>query len=136
MERVSARERRSRGAEESLAQVVLGFESIIVFLGGLAVYGLDALPGGIAPWWGIVAGSVLAVLMIATSGVVRFRWGIVLGWVWQALIVLGGFIVPALVIVGVIFGGMYAYATIKGRALDRRNASRAHASSPHASNGD
>ncbi len=136
MERVSGRVRRPRGAEESLAQVVLGFESIIVFLGGLAVYGLNALPAGIASWWGIVAGSVLAALMVATTGAVRFRWGIALGWVWQAVIVIGGFVVPALVIVGVIFGGMYAYATIKGGALDRRNASRAHASSPHATNGD
>ena len=116
--------------------MVLGFESIIVFLGGLAVFGLNATPAGIPPWWGIVAGSTLALLMVFTSGVVRFRWGVLLGWVWQALVVLGGFVVPALVIVGVIFGLMYAYATIKGRALDRRNAARADASSPHISNGD
>ncbi len=48
------RVRRPRGAQESLGSVVLGFESIIVFLGGLVVYGLRALPGGIEPWWGIV----------------------------------------------------------------------------------
>lgn len=132
---MSARVRRPRGAEESLAQVVLGFESIIVFLGGLAVYGLNALPAGMPSWWGIAAGSVLAALMIVTTGLTRSRAGIVLGWVWQAVVVLGGILVPALVIVGVIFGAMYAYATIKGRALDRRNAARAEAS-PHATNGD
>ncbi len=119
------RPRRLRGAEESLAQVVLGFESIIVFLGGLAVYGLSALPAGIPSWWGIVGGSVLALLMILTTARLHSRSGIVLGWVWQGAVVLGGLVVPALVAVGVIFGGMYAYATIKGRALDRRNAARA-----------
>jgi hypothetical protein len=45
-------QRRARGAEESLAQVVLGFESIIVFLGGLAVYGLNVLPPASRPGGG------------------------------------------------------------------------------------
>ncbi len=124
------RVRRQRGARESLASIVLGFESIIVFLGGLVLYGLKALPAGIEPWWGIVIGAVLAVALIATSGLVRYDWGIALGWFWQMLIIAGGLLEPALVVVGVIFGAMYAYATIKGGALDRRNAARA------ATNGD
>jgi len=114
--------RRARGAEESLATIVLGFESIIAFLGGLVVYGLKALPDGIEPWWGIVAGSVVALLMIATTRFTRYRWGIVLGWALQVVVLLGAFLVPALAIVAVIFGVMYGYATIKGAALDRRNA--------------
>jgi len=114
--------RRPRGAAESLGTIVLGFESIVVFLGGLVVYGLKALPASIPPWWGIVAGAALAVLMILTTRVVRYRWGIVLGWVLQVIVLLGAFLVPALAIVALIFGGMYGYATIKGAALDRRNA--------------
>ena len=119
---LAPRPRRARGAAESLATIVLGFESIVAFLAGLAVYGLRALPAGIEPWWGVVAGAVLALLMIATTRVVRYRWGIVLGWVLQGIVALGAFLVPALAIVAVIFGGMYGYATIKGAALDRRNA--------------
>lgn len=121
---MSARVRRARGAEESLASVVLGFESIIVFLGGLALYGLNQMPAGIPAWWGIVAGAVLALLMVATTGVLRHRWGIALGWFWQLVLALGGFLVLALALVALIFGAMYAYATIKGGALDRRNAQR------------
>ena len=122
---MSARVRRPRGAAESLAAVVLGFESIIVFLGGLALYGLNQLPAGVAPWWGIVAGAVLALLMIATTGVLRHTWGIALGWFWQLVVGAGAFLVPALAVVALIFGAMYAYATIKGAALDRVNATRA-----------
>lgn len=126
MDRVSAdrqpKPRRPRGAAESLATIVLGFESIVVFLAGLVVYGLKALPAPIEPWWGIVAGAVLAVLMILTTRVVRYRWGIVLGWVLQAILALGAFLLPALAVVALIFGAMYGYATIKGAALDRRNA--------------
>ncbi|WP_424449528.1 DUF4233 domain-containing protein [Microbacterium arborescens] len=119
------RERRRRGAAESLGSVVLGFESIVVFLGGLTVYGLDVLPAGIADWWGVVAGSLLAVVMIVTAGLLRHRWGIALGWALQLILALGVFLVPALGIVALVFGGMYAYATIKGAALDRRNAALA-----------
>ena len=121
--------RRARGAAESLATIVLGFESIVVFLGGLVVYGLKPLPASVPPWWGIVAGAGMAVLMIVTTRVVRYRWGIVLGWALQAIVLLGAFLVPALALVALIFGGMYGYATIKGGALDRRNA-RLSARSP------
>ncbi|MCU4672481.1 DUF4233 domain-containing protein [Microbacterium fluvii] len=116
------RERRRRGAAESLGSIVLVFESIVVFLGGLTVYGLRVLPAGIAPWWGIVGGTVLAVLMIAVSGLLRHRWAMAVGWMLQLLVVLAGLLVPALALVGLIFGAMWAYATIKGASLDRRNA--------------
>lgn len=119
------RVRRTRGAQESLAAVVLAFESVVVFLGGLVVYGLRALPSGIEPWWGIVAGSVLAIAMMLTVGVLRHRWGIGLGWLLQLLLALGAFLLPALGLVALVFGALYAYATIKGAELDRRNARRA-----------
>jgi hypothetical protein len=120
------RPRRRRGAAESLGQIVLAFESIIVFLGGLAIYGLKSLPAAIEPWWGIVAGAVMAVLMILVSGLLRHRWGIVLGWILQAIVALSALLVPAMLIVALVFGGMWAYATIKGASLDRRNARLTH----------
>jgi len=126
------RVRRQRGAQESLGAVVLGFESIIVFLGGLVVYGLKVLPAGIEPWWGIVGGVVMAIAMVAVSGSLRHRWALFAGWALQVILLLGGLLVPA--VVAVIFGGMWAYATIKGAALDRQNARRA--ASPDLSNGE
>jgi len=128
------RVRRQRGAQESLGAVVLGFESIIVFLGGLVVYGLKVLPAGIEPWWGIVGGVVMAIAMVAVSGSLRHRWALFAGWALQVILLLGGLLVPALAVVAVIFGGMWAYATIKGAALDRQNARRAAA--PDLSNGE
>lgn len=101
---------------------MLGFESIVVFLGGLVVFGLDALPEPIAAWWGVVGGAVVAVLMIATAGLLRHRWGFAIGWILQAIVLASAVLVPAMIGVFVIFGGMWAYATIKGAALDRRNA--------------
>jgi len=128
------RVRRQRGAQESLGAVVLGFESIIVFLGGLVVYGLKVVPAGIEPWWGIVGGVVMAIAVVAVSGSLRHRWALFAGWALQVILLLGGLLVPALAVVAVIFGGMWAYATIKGAALDRQNARRA--ASPDLSNGE
>jgi hypothetical protein len=118
----TARARRRRGAAESLGQIVLVFESIIVFLAGLVVFGLKALPDGIPDWWGIVGGAVAAVLMLLVGGLLRHRWALVLGWVLQVVVALAAFLVPAILVVAVVFGGMWAYATIKGASLDRRNA--------------
>jgi hypothetical protein len=115
---------------ENLGAIVLGFESIVVFLGGLVVYGLNALPGGIPSWWGVVAGSVLAVLMILTAGMLRHRWAIAFGWVLQALVALGAILVPAFLLVALIFGGMWAYATIGGARIEARGASSAEPQTP------
>ena len=105
------------------ASIVLGFESIIVFLGGLAIYGLKALP---EPHRAVVGhrrrrrararSCCSPPACCATAG------GSSLGWVLQVVVALGGFLVPALVLVALIFGGMWAYATIKGASLDARNA--------------
>ena len=116
------RPRRARGARESLAQIVLVFESIVVFLAGLVVYGLRTLPAGIDQWWGIVGGAVVAFIMIVTSGFVRHDAAIVVGWILQAVLAASALLVPANLIVALIFGGFWAYATIKGASLDRRNA--------------
>ncbi|WP_409047034.1 DUF4233 domain-containing protein [Microbacterium sp. HA-8] len=120
---MSARPRRARPPRSlvaKLASVVLAFEAIIVFLGGLAVYGLRALPEGVEPWWGIVGGTLVAVLMLATSGFVHTRAGIVTGWVLQAIVALSAFLVPAMLLIALIFGGMWAFATIQGPRIEAR----------------
>jgi len=120
--RPQAAPRRRRGAAESLGQIVLAFETIVVFLAGLVVFGLKALPDSVPDWWGIVGGAVMAVLMLATCAVLRHRWGIVLGWALQVVLALAAFLVPAILFVALVFGAMWGYATIKGASLDRRNA--------------
>lgn len=130
---MSPRVRRHRGARESLLSVILISESLVAFLGGLVVYGLRVLPDGIADWWGIVGGAAFALILILTSGLLRHGWAVVLGAVLQGVLALAAFLVPALLIAAVVFGGMYVYATIKGGALDERNAALA---AQAATNGD
>jgi len=114
------RPRRARSLPEKLGQVVLVFEAVVVFLGGLTIHGLDAVPQGMPSWWGIVAGSVVAVLMMLTSGLLRWSWGFAVGWGLQVIVALGAFVVPAILLIALVFGGMWAYATIGGARIDRR----------------
>lgn len=121
MARDRARVSRRRGAVESLGSIILAFESIIVFLAGLTIYGLDALPAEIAPWWGIVVGTVFAVALIALSRFLRFRTGVIFGWLAQVILALGGFLVPGIFFVALVFGALWWFAMAKGASLDRKN---------------
>ena len=99
---------------------MLGFESIVVFLAGLTVFGLKALPEGMEQWWGIVGGGIVALACIAVAGMITRRWAVTAGWVIQAIVAVSALLVPAILLVVVIFGGMWAYATIMGARLDAR----------------
>ncbi|WEK60101.1 MAG: DUF4233 domain-containing protein [Candidatus Microbacterium colombiense] len=105
---------------QKLAPIVLGFEAIVVFLAGLTIFGLKALPFGIEQWWGIVGGGVLALACIVIAGMAAKPWAITAGWVIQVILALSAFLVPAILLVVLIFGGMWAYATIGGARLDAR----------------
>ncbi|AZS46920.1 MULTISPECIES: DUF4233 domain-containing protein [Microbacterium] len=114
------RPRQPRTLVQKLAPVVLGFEAIVVFLVGLTIFGLRQLPEGIEQWWAIVAGAVLALACIVIAGMITMPWALTAGWVIQAVVALSAFFVPSILLVVLIFGGMWAYATIGGARLDAR----------------
>ncbi|UJP10838.1 DUF4233 domain-containing protein [Microbacterium sp. KUDC0406] len=121
--------RPQRTLVQKLAPIVLGFEAIVVFLAGLTIYGLNVLPAGIPSWWGIVGGVIVALLMFALAGMITRPWAIAAGWGLQAIVALSAILVPAILFVVLIFGGMWAYATIVGARIDAR-APRAEAETP------
>lgn len=118
-----AASRPARTLTQKLGAIVLGFESIVVFLAGLTVYGLRALPESIPSWWAIVGGAVLAVVMIAVAGAIARPGAIATGWVLQVVVLASSVLVPAIALVALIFGGMWAYATIVGARIDRQRPS-------------
>lgn len=110
---------RPRSTRKSLASVVLGFELIIVFLGGLTIFGLNAVtPREL----GIVIGVALAVLMILGLALMRTRLGLPIGWFAQACMLATGFILPGLFIAGGLFAGLWIYCWIVGGRIDKQRA--------------
>ena len=117
-----------RSVRQTLAMIVLGFEVIVVFLAALVIWGLSRGAdgaGGLPSWVVLAVGGVIIVGLIATIGLLRFRWAYVLGWVLQVLIVASGFLNPAMFVVGVLFGGMWAYCMVAGSRIDRQRAAAA-----------
>ena len=119
MEKGMSRPRQS--VQQSLGSIVLGFELIVVFLAALVAFGLKALPGPQA----LIGGGVLCLIVVVTLGLLRYRWGIIVGWVVQGVIVATGIFVPSMFIIGALFAGMWVYAMIAGSRIDREKAAAA-----------
>ncbi|MCR2185649.1 DUF4233 domain-containing protein, partial [Salmonella enterica] len=75
------------------------FEAIVVFLVGLTIFGLKALPAGIEQWWGIVGGAVVAVACVVIAGMITKSWAIPAGWIVQIVVALSAIAVPAVLLV-------------------------------------
>lgn len=106
-----------RSARRSLASIVLGFESVIVLLGALVLFGLRRLDPAVA----LGGGAALFVVMLATIGLLRFRWAYLLGWLVQAVVLAAGLLEPAFFVVGALFAALWAYCMVTGARLDRRS---------------
>lgn len=127
MARVSPRPRgprRQRTATESLLSVTLVLEVFVVFFATIVIRGLGVLPDAVA-----IGGGVLLMLVLAlASGVVRFTWGVALGFALQAVLIALGVLDPLMYLVGLGFAALYTYCYVKGEQLER--AKRSAASDP------
>ena|GEM_PF-3513927 len=112
--RANERRARQRSLVESLGAIVLIFESVVMFLGALAIFGLKALP----PEQALGGGAILVLALFVTAGVLRWYWGIVVGSVLQVVVLLTGVFVPAMWFVGGVFAILWSYAIYTGLRLD------------------
>lgn len=110
------RPRAPRSVKRSLASIVLGFETIIVFLAALVFYGLGVLPPAIA----LGGGALLVAVLLATIALLRFPWAYVIGWILQALLVATGLLNPVMFVVGGLFAGMWVYSMVTGTRIDKQ----------------
>src|SRR5450631_25632 len=101
-----------------LAGVVLGTQGLAVFFGALVARALAAAAGSDGSGSFLLIGSLLAVLCILDAGLLRQRWGITVGWVLQIATLACAFIVPLMLLVGLLFGGLWLAALVQGHAMD------------------
>jgi hypothetical protein len=96
------------------------FEAIIV---GLAIpVAIDL--GDVDPAVAGLGGGALALVCLMTAGLLRFPWGYAVGWVLQAVLVLSGFVVTAMFILGVLFAILWAVGLHVGRRGEELRAER------------
>jgi hypothetical protein len=111
-----------------LATVLAG-QSIVIFFGALvaravAATGADADRATTY----LVLGTGLAALAIVAAGTLRRPWGVTLGWFVQVATLLSAFVVPLMVVGGVIFLALWIVCLVKGGRID---AEQAQAASEH-----
>jgi hypothetical protein len=63
----------------------------------------------------IIAGAVIAILLLLTPGLLKKRTGWILGSALQFLLIGYAVVVPSMAIVGLIFGGLWIAAIVVGR---------------------
>ena len=104
-----------------LAATCLALEAFLVFFATLAASAVSDLPDRTV--W--VGGGVLAVVCLLAAGVVGRPGGIVVGWVVQGLVLLTGVVLPAMVVMGLVFAALYAWFVVLGGRIDRERAAAA-----------
>ena len=108
--------RREKSATESLLQIALGLEIIVVFFGALVLNGLRLYSGPV-----VFFGAVVSILiLVLLYGTVRYRSGQYLGHVVQ-VILLGSFLWD--VAIGLSFAivvAFWIFGAIRGPMLDRQ----------------
>jgi hypothetical protein len=101
-----------------LAGVVLGTQGLVVFFGALVARALAAAEGSNTSRPFLLIGSLLAVLCILDAVLLRQPWGITVGWFLQIATFACVFIVPAMLLVGLLFGGLWLTALVQGHNMD------------------
>lgn len=104
---------------------VLGGEGICVVLGAFLARSVAATNDSATSDLQLGAGLVLGVLCFVAAGGMRRGWGLPLGWLVQALVLLSAVVVPMMLGVGLIFGALWVVCLRKGHQIDAALAERA-----------
>lgn len=108
--------RRVRTATESLLSIVLGLEAALLFFVTVTIFGLKILPAAVA----FGGGAALFVVFVVAAWAMRFRRGVWLGWLLQAVLLALGFLTPLMFFIGAGFAAIWIYCFITARRLDAR----------------
>ena len=117
-----SRPRRQRSVTESLLSIVLLLEAFVLFFASLTLFGLKALEPVLPAWVALVGGGVAILVFLATTAVLRYAWGVAIGWVLQGVLVGLGILAPLLFVIGGGFALLWIYCFIRGRRIDRARA--------------
>lgn len=110
--------RRRRSVTESLLSIVLILEACVLFFAGLVAFGLKVLEPAYPAWVALPGAAVLIVIVLATTAVLRFPWGVAIGWVLQAALIALGILLPMMYVIGGGFALLWIYCFTRGRRID------------------
>ena len=101
-----------------MASSVLCFEAFVVFF--FALVAMKLTDYGTGEVWA-VCGPVM-VLCVLLCGMLRMEWAYGVGWALQVALVLAGFVITDMFLVGAVFAGLWWFALRAGRRIDAEKA--------------
>lgn len=108
-----------------LATVLAG-QSLAVFFGALVARAIAATgPDAARSTSYLVVGFGIAALCILAAGTLRRPWGVTLGWLAQLLTLVSAFVVPMMLVVGLVFLALWLVCLVQGPRIDATDAQRA-----------
>lgn len=102
------------------ATTVLLLEPLLVLFAALVAKDLTDVPDRLL--W--PAAGALAALCLASVALLRFPLGYGVGSVVQVLLLASGLVVPGMLLLGVLFTGLWGTALVLGARVDREKAQR------------
>jgi hypothetical protein len=103
----------------TLCSSVLMLQAIVLGLAIPVALALSDVDDALVLW---VGGALIVCCFLATGLLGRGPVGLALGWVVQVGSVLSGFVVPAMFLLGLIFGALWYFAIKLGRKGDAATA--------------
>lgn len=99
-------------------------QAMSVFFGALVAWRLTDVRGDDRALTYLWAGAGIAVLCVVAAGALRGPAGVPLGWLAQLLTLASGLVLPAMLVVAVLFGLLWWLCLSQGRRMDRLTAQR------------
>lgn len=112
-----------KSVRRQLGSIILAFESFVVFFGTLVAFGLKV--DDPATVWGL--GLAFSAVLILTPGYLGKKGSYWFAWALQVLLLVVSFFVPWMLLVAIIFVGLWGWAMIAGGTIDLARKARQNA---------
>ncbi|MEY4418497.1 MAG: hypothetical protein RIQ88_935 [Actinomycetota bacterium] len=111
-----------RSVKRQLGSMILAFEAFIVFFGTLVAFGLKVADPRLV--WGF--GLTFSALLILTPGYLGKKGSYIFAWLLQLTLLAVSILVPWMLLIAIIFVGMFGWAMIAGGAIDLARKAKAN----------
>ncbi|MFC5380327.1 DUF4233 domain-containing protein [Aquipuribacter nitratireducens] len=120
-----------RDPKRVMAATVLVFEALVVVFAALVAKDLT----GLGTTTAVGGGAALAVVLVVASGVLGRPGGYWLGSLLQVVVVATGLLLPAMLLVGGVFAGLWVAAVVLGTRIERDRAAWSGGAGPSGPDG-
>lgn len=111
-----------KSVRRQLGSMILAFEAFVVFFGTLVAFGLKIAEPQLV--WGF--GLAFSTVLILTPGYLGRKGSYIFAWILQVLLLVVSWFVPWMLLIAIIFVGLFGWAMIAGSAIDLARKARAN----------